>query len=209
MENYPGNSRKAREEPKEPKKIEKVVTGRAVKRKKPLGKRLAETFVGGSDASSVWKYVFYDVLVPAAKDMVSDAFSQGIERMLFGDVRRPGGPRSRASSSYSAYNRYSAPGPMMGRREEPRREVSRHARATHNFDEIIVPTMVEANAIIDQMFAVLSQYDIVTLAELYEMADVESEFTDQNWGWDNLSGAGVTRVRNGYLLDLPEPKEIH
>lgn len=214
MENYPSNSRSGREKPqeqKEPKKIERVVTGKSLRRKKPLGTRLAETFIGGSDTHSVWEYVFFDVLVPAAKDMVSDAVSQGIERMLFGEVRGRGG-RSRSNTPYTNYSsssRYNPPGPMM-RRDEPRRpELSRQDRAQHRFDQIIIPTRTEATEILDQMYSVLSQYDVVTVSDLYEMANIESQFTDERYGWDDLSGSGVSRDRKGYLLVLPQPKELH
>lgn len=52
MDNYPGNSRTGKEESVEPKKIEKVITGEVVRRKKPLGRRFMETFIGGSDSKA-------------------------------------------------------------------------------------------------------------------------------------------------------------
>lgn len=207
MDNYPGNSRTGKEEPVEPKKIEKVITGEVVRRKKPLGKRFMETFVGGSDSKSVWEYVLYDVLVPAAKDTVSDAVSQGIERMLFGDVRSRSSARSRASSSYTAYNRYTSPS-HLSRREEPKRDISRRGRSIHNFDEIILPTRREAEEIIDAMLENLKDYEEVTVAQLYEMLGIRAEFTDQRYGWTDIRGVGATKVRDGYLLDLPKPEPL-
>lgn len=208
MENYPSNSKRPKEEPKEPQKIEKVVAGSVVRRKKPLGKRLAETFVGGSDARSVWGYVLYDVLIPAAKDTVSDAVSQGIERMLFGESRGRS-PHMRArNAGHTNYQRYSSTGPI-NRREDPRREMSRVARSTHNFDEIILSSRHEAEGVIDKMLDVLSQYEIVTVSQLYEMLGVRGDFPDEKYGWVDLSGAGVTRIKNGYLLDLPQPEPIN
>lgn len=213
MENFPANTRKAKEEPveqpKESKKIDPVVLGEVVRRKKPLGKRFMETFVGGSDAQSVWSYVLQDVLVPAAKDMITDAFTQGIERLVFGEVRgRRGGSRpSHGSAGYTSYNRYSTPGPL--RREEPaRREVSRRGRAMHDFDEIVIPTKAEADGVIDGMYALLSQYEIVTVADLYELCNMSGNFTDEKYGWTDLHRAGSTRVRGGYLLDLPRPEQL-
>jgi hypothetical protein len=207
MEEFPSNAKKnnkASSDKDEPKKIEKVIQGEAVRRKKPLGKRFTETFVGG-DAKGVWGYVFLDVLVPAAKDMIVDATSQGVERMIFGETR--GGRRSSSRSSpngYVSYNRYS---PMGGRREEPR-NISRRARATHDFDEIILPTRVEAEEVIDRMFDIVSQYETATVADLYELVGINSNYTDGKWGWSDFRGAGVSRVRNGYLLDLPRPESL-
>lgn len=214
MENYPSNSRTGKEEPKEPKEpknIEKVVSGRVIRRKKPLGRRFVETFIGGGDSASVWQYVLYDVLVPAAKDTVSDAVSQGIERMLFGESRGRNSPRSRASSSYTSYQRYSTPSPLS-RREDPRRDgrsISRQARATHDFDEIVLETRREVEDILDRMFAVIQKYEEISVSDLYEMLGVHAEFTDAKWGWTSLDNVGATKVRNGYLLDLPRPEPLN
>ena len=101
MEDYPSNSHKKKTPPKaieEAKKVERVVEGEVIRRKKPLGKRFAELFIGG-DAKSVGSYVMFEVLLPAVKDTLADAMSQGVERMLFGEARstsrrtgrRPGG----------------------------------------------------------------------------------------------------------------------
>ena len=217
MEDFPGNSLspKKSENPKEvenPKKIEKVTTGPVIRRKKPLGKRFMETFVG-ADAKSVWSFVALDVLIPAAKDMAADAVSQGIERMLFGEARsssRRTGHRPGGSNGFVSYNRYSSGGVNVPvhRREESSRHISHRARASHNFDEIILATRVEAEEAIDRMFDLLSRYEAVSVADLYGIIDVSSEYTDRDWGWTDLRGAGVTRVRSGYLLDLPRPEPL-
>lgn len=211
---YPTNSHKARDgedPPKvETKKIEKITQGEVVRRKKPLGKRFAETFVGG-DAKGVWGYVTLDVLVPAAKDAIADAFSTGIERMLFGDSR---GPSRRARSGYSgghvSYNRFSSSSssPYRDSPNDPRRQMSRRGRSQHDFDEIILETRVEAEEVIDRLFDLVSRYESATVADLYELVGVSGSFVDNKWGWTDIRGAGVTRVRNGYLLDLPKPDPL-
>lgn len=211
---YPTNSHRAKELPAEPepteaKKIEPIVTGEVVRRKKPLGKRFKETFIGG-DARGVMGFVVLDVLVPAAKDMAADAVSQGIEKMLFGEARstsrRPGHRPSTSQNGYVSYNRF-APSPAQ-RREENTRPVSRRARASHDFDEIILATRVEAEEVIDRLFDLVSRYDSASVADLYELVGVTSQYTDDKWGWTDMRSAGVTRVRNGYLLDLPKPEPL-
>ena len=65
---FPGNSNKDRSikpEPK-PKRVERVVTSEVVRKKKPLGRKVAETFVV-EDAHSVASFIALDVLIPAAK----------------------------------------------------------------------------------------------------------------------------------------------
>ena len=210
--NYPSNSRKQKitvetKVESEPKKVEQVTSGNVVRRKKPLGKRIAETFVGG-DARGVVGYVVMEVLIPAARDMIADAGREGIERMIYGDTRSPnrrGG--SSHPNGYVSYNRFASSQSGPARREEPR-NFSRKARASHDFDEIILASRVEAEEVIDRLFDLVSRYESATVADLYEMVGITGKYTDDKWGWIDIRGAGVTRVRNGYLLDLPKPEPL-
>lgn len=204
---YPSNSHKSREEPETPpvdKKVERVVTSPVTRRRKSPGKRLAEIFVVG-DGQSVGAYILFDVVVPATKEMITDVFAQGIERMMFGESRsrRPssGMPRNGRVS----YDRY-AKSPMA--REEPR-TLSRRARSVHDFQEVVLKTRVEAEEVIDRLFELTEKYNVATVADLYDLIGVTSTHADQNYGWDDLRGAKVTQVRGGYLLDMPQPEPVN
>lgn len=214
MDEFPGNSKTTPKEAEknEPKKVTKVIEGEAITRKKPLGKRMAETFVGGDDAKGVWEYILMDVLVPAAKDTVADATSQGVERFLFGEARsssrRTGARPSGGNNGYVSYGGRSSAPRHPAVRDEPRPAPSRRSRATHDFGEIILATRVEAEEVIDRLFDLVSKYETATVADLYELVGVTGNYTDDRWGWTDIRGAGVTRIRNGYLLDLPKPEPL-
>jgi hypothetical protein len=83
--------------------------------------------------------------------------------------------------------------------------MSPRGRATHNFQEYVAGSRVEAEAVIDQMFDLLSQFQVVTVADFYDMIGESSHYTDQKWGWVDLRGAQVQRVTHGYLIDVPKP----
>ena len=225
MDDYPSNSKSRKKdeeneaskpEKAEPKKVERVTSGEVVRRKKSLGKRFKETF-GAGDTKGVMSYVFMDVLIPAAKDMVSDATSEAVQRMLFGDTRSSGrrGRNRSHPNGYVSYNRYGSGSsssrnspPWSDRDRDEPRSVSRRARATHDFDEIIIPSRGEAEEVIERLFEIISNYEQATVADLYELTGTEVNFTDDKWGWTDFRGAGVTRVRGGYLLDLPKPEPL-
>lgn len=224
---YPSNSQKVRtetsrvvrsetqtEKPDKP-EVKKVVTGPVVTRKKPLGKRFIEHFLGG-DARGVWGYVVMDILIPAAQDMIVDGITEGAERMVRGEVRSSTRRGYRSGTGFGggighhAYNRYSESRSSVHRRD-PRDErpgMSRRARVMHDFDEIILGTRVEAEEIIDRMYDIISKYEMVAVRDLYEMVELPVAYTDEKYGWTDLNGARVTRVRNGYLLDLPRPEPL-
>lgn len=174
----------------------------AHRRKKSLRKQFSETFVAG-DAKTALRYSLFEVLLPAARDMVLDTFQQGLEKLIMGDGRRGGATRPQAGPLGNVqYNRYSS------RATGPQRAISRQARARHDFDEIILDDRSEAEEVIDRLFNVVSQYDQATVADLYELVGLASNHTDHKWGWTDLSGAGVTRIRGGYLVDLPTPEPL-
>lgn len=213
-EDYPSNSRNPTKQPRpdklEEKNVERVVKGDVVRRKRPLNKRMREVFVGEDDARNVWGHVFLDVMVPAVKDMVADAVSTGVERMLFGDSRSPS-RRGRQRSPYGQHNytpyssHYASTRPVA--REDPR-TMSRRGRTAHDFDEIILDSRAEAEEVIDGLMNLIAQYDIAQVSDLYTLVGIQPSFTDDKYGWTDLRGASVTRVRSGYLLDLPRPEVL-
>ncbi len=206
MEAYPGNSHRSRESaPAEPKKVERITTGDAVIRKKPLGKRFMETFFGG-DAKSVTSYIIQDVLLPAAKDTISDAVSQAVERMIFGESRshrRPGGRTRMERFDYSGISRDREP-----RRDESR-NISRRSRVVQAFDEILLETRAEAEAVLARMDDIIDRYGTATIGDLYDLVGITANHTEEKYGWTNLKTASPYRTRNNmYSLDLPRPEPI-
>lgn len=193
----------------EEKKVEKVTTGSVNRRKKSVFRRMKESVTGGADGATVLDYVLFDILIPAGKDLFLDATYAGLERKFYGEVRSVGrrGYNRGVGGGRMDYNRISTGSTLRsdprGRREEPR--MSRRARSTHNFDEIVLDSRVEANAVIDNLFELLSRYEVATVADLYDLVGEPSTFQDRKWGWDDLRGADSERVRDGYLLVLPRP----
>ncbi len=209
MDQFPPNSKKkAQTEVPEPKKVERVTSADVVRRKKSLGSRFKTTFIGG-DARTATDYVITQVLVPAIKDLLVEAGQSAIEKLIHGESRS--GKRSRSGpmsgpSGYVTYNRMSAPAAEGS--SNPRR-ISRTARARHDFDDIILPSRTEAEEVVDRMFDLVSRYSSATVSDLLELCGLESSHTDNKWGWTDLRGSGVTRVRSGgFLLDLPDPEPL-
>lgn len=196
---FPSNSHKRKEETKKPeKKVEKVTSGKVVKQKKTLGKKFTETFLG-DNIESVSSYIIYDVIIPAAKNMISDTVSNGIEMLLFGQTR---GSRTRRDKgkSYVSYSNY-----YKDRGRDRDRQVSQRNRARHNFDDIILESRGEAEEVLSHLVDLTEDYGMASVADLYDLVGVTSNFTDNKYGWDNLSSGRVVPVRGGYLLELPRP----
>lgn len=203
---FPPNSEASKREPIYDKTVERVTTGEAKLRKKSLRKQFTETFVAG-DLKSAMLYSVLDVLLPAARDMVVETIQQGVEKLFTGDTRRRGSiSPQHGATGYVSYNRMASG--IVSRMSSPQRAMSRQARARHNFDEIVLEDRTEAENVIDRLFDLVSRYETASVADLYELVGLASAHTDHKWGWSNLAGAGVSRIRGGYLLDLPDPHPI-
>lgn len=202
--NY-GNSDKLRKEEsasttREP--VKKIVTSDVIQKKKPLGRKIADTFAG-DDAKGIVAFVVTDVLIPQAKDMINDAFSSALQRALYGDNsgrRQASNSNNRTrGTSYGGF--YNSPNQQQ---TQSARTMTTQGRAVHNFKEIILNNRGEAEEVIDGLCSIIDQYKTVSVSDLYEMVGLTGEFTDQKWGWTDLRSASVSRVREGYLLDLPK-----
>ena len=197
MENYPSNSHKAREEVAE-KKVEKVVSGKTSTKKKSGMRKLSDTFLS-EDVSNVKSYIFSEVLLPAAKKLVSDIVTNGIDMLLYGEIKNKKGNSSKVS-----YSRY-----YDDRRDRSRDYRSPVVRNNFDYDEIIFETRGDAEAVLDAMYDILNQYKVVSVAELYDLASITTHnYTCNNYGWIDLRGSSVVRVRDGDILKLPRALAI-
>lgn len=206
MEEFPPNTKfnKEKEEPKPEKNLEKIVSGEVVKRKKPLGRRFKDLFFGKD-----FKYaVIGGVMIPAFKNLVFETGQEALRRMLFQGDRDPRVHR-RPRSDYNPRISYD----RIGRDPQPRgshlMQQSRGSQGRYDLGELIIPSSREdAEMVLDKLRWVIDQYDVVSVGDLYELLGVMGAYTDNKWGWTNLVNAEVRQVREGWLIDLPDPEPI-
>lgn len=195
--NLPSNSKHT-----ERKKLEQVTTTTVTKKKSNFGTKAISAFVG-EDIHNVGEYLLYDVTIPAIKNTLSDLVSQGIERLLFGESS----PRSCNTSGGSrvSYGSYSRPGLAPGNR----RDASPRTRRYHDFSEIELESRDEAYLVIDRLGDLIEEYGLATVADLYDLCGITTEYTDENWGWTSSRNMSVIRSRHGYMLQLPKPDHVN
>jgi hypothetical protein len=187
-----------------PKKIVKVVTGAVTKRKKSLGEKITNVFFG-EEAKSIARFVIWDVLVPNAKDLFVEMVNSALNMRLYGEDKPTRGlrrDRDRTSINYGGFSRERG----FGRRE--REEPERRSRAVFAFQDVVIARKGDAEKVLAEMADVIDQYGVVSILDLCDMLDIQSEHTDQKWGWRTVGSAYTERVRDGYILVLPRPIEL-
>lgn len=204
---YGANSQKSKAPApaEEPRVVGPVISGTAVERKEPLRKKFLQAYAGDS-AQSVGQYLVMDVIVPGTKNIIADLVTQGIHRLLYGGVRPPqGGVRSNVGGSYRGYFNGGNGNNQPQQQSTP---VVRQAQQPQGFGEIILQTRPDAELVIDSLRELIDQYGNAKVANLYSLVGMTGNFTNQSYGWTNLSRAGVIPIREGYLLDLPQPEVL-
>lgn len=195
MEEYKPNSDKARQERQSGKKVESVISGTAKTRKKGEMKKFADVFIA-EDANNVKSYILIEVIIPAVKKAISDIVTTGIDMMLYGEAGRS--KKNGAPSKVSYRNYYERDG------ERTRAGSCVGRRSSFDYDDIVFDTRGDAEAVLDAMNDIISQYGTVSVSDFYDLARVENDnYTMNRYGWTNIMGATAVRVRDGYVLKLP------
>ena len=196
MEEYKPNSHKSKEQPTEPtqeRKLEKVISGNARTKKKGGIQKFTDVFVS-EDAHNVKSYILMDVLIPSFKKAISDIVTNGIDMILYGETRRD---KKRGPSERVSYNR------MYDRENERRDRYAVPARNSYSYDDILLDSRPEAEAVLARMDEAIAEYGTVSVADMYDLVGITGAYTDHKYGWTDIRSAVVTRVRDGYIIKMP------
>lgn len=215
MDDFPSNSRNRPitnpEKPTPPRieegvKLDQVVTGSVVKRKKSLGRRFMDTFFSGN-SDGVLGYLLKDVLIPALQDTATRMVSEGIERAVYGEVRN-----HRSTVRGNGYHRphvsYDRPSTIINRPSSivsNRRPIQQQSA---DIGEIVLESKIEAQAVMDKLYETIEEYGSVSVANLNELIGQSSAYTDHRWGWTDLSQMTGKRIQGGYVLLLPSVEDL-
>jgi hypothetical protein len=216
---FPGNSHKETEKSTpttkpakaEKEKVEKVVVGEVVQRKRSIGSRFKSVFVGG-EFKGASQYIVSDVLLPAMRNMVVDATTKGIERVIYGESsasrRRPSDPYRPRISYNTAPERQRQRDRGMGMLPDQPPLGGLARTRGHQINDIILVSKEEADLVLERLVDIIDKYEVVTVADLHDLVGLPSNYVDNKWGWFNLAEADIRQTRQGWLIDLPPVEAV-
>ena len=196
MDNYRPNSHKSKQESAKPeeKNVQKVVSGVAKVKKKSEFSKFASNFIS-EDAGKVGSYLFTDVIVPGLVKIITDSFKDGVDIIFKGASSRNSRNSGGYPGNYVSYNSFS------NKNNDVRRPST--TKQVHSPCEITLPSRRDAEAVLDQMRALLRDYGMVTVADLYQSCDITHNFMDAKYGWTDLRNAEVARDSEGWYIKFP------
>lgn len=183
--------------------VKKVVQGNVTKKKTPTRKRLRES-LGLEETRTVGDYLVWDVLLPAAKEMVADLVKKGIDVFLYGGASQNSSRSSRRNGkSYVSYEGYYSSG---RNRREPRDDRYRYHGKVMDFAEFVFADKRDADLVLSELCEAIDVYGFAKVSDFYSLVgETERDFTDHGYGWDALGSAYVERVPDGWIVNLPRP----
>jgi len=197
MEEIKSNSNKsksrARNDSKLPeKRAEKIISGAAKTKKKSELRKLADIFIP-EDVQDIRAYIMSTILIPAAKKAIVDV----VDIFLYGETGSSSGRRKTPGERVSYNNCY-------GGRNNRRESDSQRTRAVYEYDDIFFDTRGEADAVLTGMDEVMDSYDLVRVADMFDLAGITPPFTANDYGWYDIQSAKIVRVKDGYMIKMPK-----
>lgn len=198
---YQSNSHKSREEAmKAPeKKVEKVISGEAKVKKKGFFRKMKDSLISSDDTKSVGSYITTDILIPSIKKAISDIVTTGIDMILYGEARHQSRSSTGSKISYQSYFDRSAASSIRR---------STKVTAGYNVEDIIVNSRAEAELALDTLEDTINQYGVASVSDYYDILGITGSYTDNYYGWSNISEARVRAVSGGWLIQLPRPIQL-
>jgi len=203
MDEFPPETSKSKKvKPEEKPEATKIIEGAVIRRKKPLGARFKEVFAG--NFKSAGSYILETLILPGIRGIIVDSVSKGTERIVMGETQRQMRRSSSGMGSRTMYNSSPLRRDPRDGGYEPQRALPAGDRP--RLDDIILTQREDAEVIVEMLLGAIEKYEFVTVADLMHSLGYASSYVDQGWGWSNLSSISMKQVREGYLIELPDPE---
>ena len=204
--------------PEDRQKREPVQNIKVKRRKKNIVQKILAQFIE-EDAMSIKEFVIYEVVIPKLKDLIFDVGNGVLGRSLYGGSRPPSNVGRYGSSSYATpFTSYSSPSRYTSGSIQtkpitpPGTNRVRALPSKASMDDVIFDTRYEAEAVLNELLSIYSEYGTARVCDLYDLIGTTSDYTDIHFGWmrgvNGLETAYTDHVRDGWKLFLPSIRPI-
>lgn len=178
-----------------------------VQPKKNLFQRFTTGLLGPDGLKGIGRYVAEQILIPTAKQMLSDGLTTGINMAIYGEDVKTNTTRY-SRPGYINYNKVGSGVVNRMTHSQPNNVV--HPKLNNQIEEFLFATRNEAQMVLEELMRNAEMYTVATVADYYELIGQPSHFTYNNYGWsfEQLRGTALTNRGGYYALLLPNPLEV-
>ena len=183
------------------KKVQAVVPSSKVVQR-PASKRFFQ-FLFAESPKDLMKRVAITVLMPNFKAGLEQAGNHFLHGMLWGQGSPPSGVVRGTVVSGGAVvyqNASNNPSLLQAKMASPQQSVG--------YRDIVYSDLQYAETVLANLYDLLNRYSVVTVGDLMELSNKTAQISDNGLGWNSLDGARISRVADGYVLELPRPTLI-
>ena len=76
------------------------------------------------------------------------------------------------------------------------------------YDNITFESRSQAESVLSDLKETIKNHGRATVSDLLNLSGMLSHYTDAGIGWYNLDYVPITRIRAGYILDLPRAMKL-
>jgi hypothetical protein len=158
---------------------------------------------GGFSATirNIANALFDSIVIPAMQSLTEDFVGEAVRMLVRGgkDASK-GATRGRHTAYHSQYSRRRRRrGGPTGRNVKRTREV---------YEDIYFDYREDAEAVLGRMMELIAEYRWATIGDLHALAEMDSNYTHERYGWTDLRRTRVQHTTDGYLITFPEPEYI-
>ena len=173
-------------------------------KKKKFGQKMKEAmFSEDIGNGSVTEYVFFKILIPSVKRILSDMANTAINMALGLD------PKTRTIQA----NTHTANASVYRDRNYSRGYSASEQNRRSAISELVWDEAT-ANDIFNQMSDLIERYGNCSLADAYSIMGLGDRIrtTDRNWGWTSMRSADVVaidRLDDRWIIDMPPARPLN
>lgn len=185
------------------KKVKEAVVTGVVQVQRPATRRFFD-FLFAESPKALGKKITSEVIVPRLKAGFEEAANSFLAGMLWGGAgNRPMSNIVQGTVLRAGQVNYQAMSQQGNSLLQARQAAPQ--RAAGSYEDLVTPTQQAAETLLANMYQLLNQYRVVAVGDLNDLAGITSQPSDNAYGWTSLEGARISKVRDGFLLELPRP----
>lgn len=186
----------------EPKKLNKVVKDDVVSRKKSGIVRLADVFLK-DDIDTMKKEFVENVLIPGFMQWCWDMGTSALSMIFAGRSGRSNTTSGASPVSYQGYFK-------QNRTNTPVQQNAANGMQSYRADYATetLRTREDAENTLAEMRQAIAEQGYVTIAQFYNCIGKTTTWTNEYWGWRDLSEVEIRPVPDGWKIIFPRPINV-